>query len=78
MTINESRNEFIKIMEKQINERINQDYNTFYIQQYDVDDRLRYGVIFNGHQVTLCKNLQALDNVIETLVFMLDGGHTTN
>ena len=76
MTINESRNEIIKEFESKINDRINQDYNSFYIQQYDDGVRIRYGVIFNGLQVALCKDFDSLEQVINTIVFFLDGGLT--
>ena len=74
MTINEARNEIIKGFENKVNNKINTLYDTFYIQQYDIKDRLKYGVIFNGLQVALCNDLNSLEQVINTIIYFLERG----
>jgi hypothetical protein len=74
MTINESRQEFIKEFENKINNKIDKFYNSFYIQVYNKGQRTKYGVIFNGEQIALCDTLQGLEQVINALLFVLDGG----
>lgn len=77
MTIYESRNEIIKEFENKVNNKINTLYDTFYIQMYENgNDKTKYGAIFNGNQIALCKTLLELEQVINTIMFFLEGGIT--
>lgn len=68
------KDEIIKGFENSVNNRINTLYDTFYIQPYYSSVPARYGVIFNGEQVALCKSLYELEQVINTIIYFLDRG----
>jgi hypothetical protein len=70
------KDEIIKDFEKRVNEKINTLYNTFYIQPYYSSIPTGYGVIFNGQQIALCKDLNSLEQNINTILFFLNGGLT--
>lgn len=70
------KNQIIKDFEKRVNDKINTLYNTFYIKEYILSIPTGYGVIFNGNQIALCKSLQELEQVINTIIFFLEGGIT--
>lgn len=68
--------ELIQDYEKKVNEKINTLYDVFYIQPYRQYKPQKYGVIFNGNQIAVCKDLNSLEQVINTIIFFLDGGLT--
>lgn len=71
------KKEIIKDYEKNVNKRINTLYDTFYIQEYDTGATFpKYGAIFNGDQIALCESLRELEQVINTIIFFLEGGIT--
>lgn len=63
--------EIIQEYENRVNNEIDTAYNTFYIQPYRRAAGDKYGVIFNGEQIALCETLQALEQVIRAVVFLL-------
>lgn len=65
----------IKDYENKINAVINTDYNIFYIQPYYLTNK--FGVIFNGQQIALCDTLKDLEQVINAMLFLLNGGVKT-
>ncbi len=68
------KDEIIKDFENRINEKINLDYNYFCIWPYRKYTPEKHGVIFNGEQLAVCDNLQELENIINTILFFLNGG----
>ena len=70
------KDEIIKDYEKRVNEKINTLYDVFYIQPYRSSNPNKYGVIFNGNQIALCESLRELEQVINTIIFFLEGGIT--
>lgn len=66
------KDELIKDFENRVNEKINTLYDVFYIQPYN--GGAKYGVMFNGNQIALCNDIAALENVINTITFFLNGG----
>lgn len=71
------KKEILKDYEKRVNEKINTLYDTFYIKEYDNGATFpKYGVIFNGNQIALCEGLRELEQIINTIIFFLDGGLT--
>ncbi len=70
------KDEIIKDFENKVNNKINTLYDVFYIQPYRRKNGEKYGCIFNGNQIALCENLNALEQVINTIIFFLDGGIT--
>lgn len=72
------KKEIIKDYENRVNEKINTLYDAFYIEMYDNKLTLKYGVIFNGNQIALCESLRELEQVINTIIFFLEGGLSCN
>ena len=65
-------NEIIKDFENKINAVINTNYNIFYIQPYYLTNK--FGVVFNGQQVALCDTIKDVEQVVNALLFVLEGG----
>ena len=65
------KNEIIGDYEKAINALIDLDYNFFYIQPLSSG---AMGVVFNGHQIARCESLRELEQVVNSLLFVLKGG----
>jgi hypothetical protein len=70
------KNEIIKDFEDRVNNKINTLYDIFYIQPYRSSNPNKYGAIFNGNQIALCESLRELEQVINTIIFFLEGGIT--
>lgn len=68
--------QIIKDYETRINKKIDTQCNIFYIQPYRNSVPGKYGVIFNGNQIAVCKTLSELGNVVNTMLFFLEGGCT--
>lgn len=58
-------------MKKSINNLIDSNYNFFYIQPLKSD---KMGVVFNGHQIVRVESLRELEQVVNSLLFILKGG----
>lgn len=71
------KDKLIKDYENEINALINTDYNYFYIHPYRQYQPEKYGVIFNGEQIALCKNTDELENIKNVILFLLNGGIKT-
>ena len=66
---------FIADYEKEITAYIDTDYNYFYIQPYRRNNRIvKHGVIFNGEQIALCESLRELEQIKNTILFLINGG----
>jgi hypothetical protein len=66
------KDKIIANYEKRVNEKINNLYDVFYIQPYYYSIPTGYGVIFNGNQIALCKSLQELEQLVNTIIFFLE------
>ena len=71
MTTN-TKDIIIKEFENRINNKINTQYNIFYIQPYN--NGTKYGVIFNNNQIALCNSISELEQIIKTMEFLLNRG----
>ena len=58
-------------MKKSINNLIDSNYNFFYIQPLKSDKMV---VVFNGHQIVRVESLRELEQVVNSLLFILKGG----
>ena len=68
--------EIIRDFENRVNEKINTLYDVFYIQPYRQGARYKYGVNFNGYIIARCRRLEELEEIINTIMFFLEGGIT--
>lgn len=64
----------IKKYESEINAAIDTNHNYFYIQPLRSGDVKKYGVIFNGQLLASCYNFYEVENIKNTILFLLNGG----
>ncbi len=68
-----AKDEIIREFENKVNKRINTLYDVFYIQPLN---NKKMGVVFNGNMIATCEDLKTLEQVINTIIFFLEGGIT--
>lgn len=65
----------IQHYENKINNLLNSDYNYFYVQPYRSKNFAisgdKYGAILNGQQIAVARDLQELENIVNTIYHML-------
>ena len=52
--------------------RINKYYDDFYIYIYESDEKIKYGVFIDSFMVSRCDDLNALEQVINVIEFLLE------
>ncbi len=61
-----------KQMVKNFENRIKKFYDSFYIEIYSNDTDIKYGVFIDGFMVSRCDELNALEQVINAIEFLLE------